>query len=257
MCEGKQIEGVPPTSFNYTFWSSPGKMLLVFFCCLPCFPLLSCCRNHKGSLSTKMCEGRVTDTKIKSRGIEVHAQKLWLNHIYLKYLIILKHTESEEVEIAAHYWLPATPKCSAAPLHCHVADYSLAICQILGALKDLTPISLSQAVTGCLKTRYPWVHHGYTNPTHGLSFVYSQLQSFTILSHHWNGPGLIIGIPHFEILLAVLQSTPRGGPPGSHTSRLGRSDQRKLGLWDITTRRGWSQHVQPTPNTGTIAGSRT
>ena len=104
--------------------------------------------------------------------------------IYLKYLIILKHTESEEVEIAAHYWLPATPKCSAAPLHCHVADYSLAICQILGALKDLTPISLSQAVTGCLKTRYPWVHHGYTNPTHGLSFVYSQLQSFTILSHH-------------------------------------------------------------------------
>ena len=115
MCEGKQIEGVPPTSFNYTFWSSPGKMLLVFFCCLPCFPLLSCCRNHKGSLSTKMCEGRVTDTKIKSRGIEVHAQKLWLNHIYLKYLIILKHTESEEVEIAVTLLASRYPEVLSCP----------------------------------------------------------------------------------------------------------------------------------------------
>ena len=253
MCEGKQIEGVPPTSFNYTFWSSPGKMLLVFFCCLPCFPLLSCCRNHKGSLSTKMCEGRVTDTKIKSRGIEVHAQKLWLNHIYLKYLIILKHTESEEVEIAVTLLASRYPEVLSCPP-------ALPCGRLLsGNLSDpefwrIWPQSRCHRLSRDVSKQGT---HGYTNPTHGLSFVYSQLQSFTILYHHWNGPGLIIGIPHFEILLAVLQSTPRGGPPGSHTSRLGRSDQRKLGLWDIATRRGWSQHVQPTPNTGTIAGSRT
>lgn len=165
MCEGKQIEGVPPTSFNYTFWSSPGKMLLVFFCCLPCFPLLSCCRNHKGSLSTKMCEGRVTDTKIKSRGIEVHAQKLWLNHIYLKYLIILKHTESEEVEIAVTLLASRYPEVLSCPP-------ALPCGRLLsGNLSDPRSSEGSDpnlAVTGChgmsqnkVPMGTPWVHQSH------------------------------------------------------------------------------------------------